>query len=66
MTKKFKLVTEDTTRGVWLDERDLQDLIKVCYNRNNGLFVKLFADYEYLIDKKVKYSEIGIRTIKNE
>ena len=64
MGQEFKIITSDAKRGTWLNERELQDLIKVCYNRNNGLFIKLLADYEHLIDKKVKLSDLGIRSIK--
>jgi len=49
---KYKLITEDTRKGVWITEIDLIKLIKLCHIRNNKMYLKLVEHYEFLENKK--------------
>lgn len=64
MANKYKLISEDERKGVWINEIELLDIIKVCYNRNKGLYIKLVADYEYLEGKTFDPSLIGVKKVK--
>lgn len=51
MMKQYKLINQEETKGVWVDERIIIDLIKICKHRNKILFIKLIEWYEYLENK---------------
>lgn len=49
---KFKLISSDEKRGVWINEMELIKLIKLCNVRNTKMFAKLVNHYEYLTGRK--------------
>jgi hypothetical protein len=58
MASKYKLLSDDEKNGVWWNEIDYINLIKICQVRNTKLYKKLISDYEYLEGKKFDESLI--------
>lgn len=58
MVKKYKLINSEETKGVWVNEIELINLIKVCKNRNITMYNKLIEWYEYLEGKSFDYNLI--------
>lgn len=59
MVCRFKLITEDTKKGVWMSELTLIKLIQMTYSRNRKLSKELISNYEYLQGKPFDYSLVG-------
>ncbi len=58
--RKFKLISQNESLGVWIYERQFLQIIKISYDRNKKLFKKLVSDYEYLTGVKFELEMIGI------
>lgn len=50
--EEFKLINEKLNHGVWVDEADILNLIKICDRRNHFYYNKLIEWYEHLTNKK--------------
>lgn len=58
MVKKYKLINNEETKGVWINEIEFIELIKVCKTRNVTLYNKLIEWYEYLEEHSFDYNLI--------
>jgi hypothetical protein len=52
VASKYKVLKEDETKGFWIYETEVINLIKICKLRNKPLYKRLVEMYEHLEDKK--------------
>lgn len=57
MFKKYKIMTKNDKKGVWLSELDFIDLLKLSKYRNKKIFNKIKGWWEHLNNEKLDEKE---------
>jgi len=59
---RYKLMREDNSKGFWITEQDVLNLIKICDKRHKYYYNLLVEAFEFLEDAKFNKAMIQAET----
>lgn len=58
MLRKYRLLNNEMSRGVYINDIDIYELLNITYSRSNKMFNKICDWLEYINNEKINRKEI--------